>query len=227
LETLFERLLELGELRLGDRLRAHDVGVGHAFHVVLETVENVADLRQQLDAARFEQHPDEVAPRGVELLAADGEKERLLLRVVEPRIVQRRAHPGIAGDAGSEPQHLRPHRQRVLLLRELEGGFRVWPGDGGELGHQSSCRIADSRSACALASTSRRRIFSAPATARSATWLRSTSLARTISCSSSPSFIALTFSASASASAFARSIVSFRCFSARVTISVARVFASL
>ena len=55
--------------------------------------------------------------------------------------------------------------------RQRERRLGVGPGDGGEFGHgasrQSCCLIAASRSACALASTSRCRIFSAPATARS------------------------------------------------------------
>ena len=80
-----------------------------------------------------------------------------------------------------------------------------------------------SRSACALASTSRFRIFDAPATASSATWLRSCSFARATSCSISAFAAATMRSASALASTFACSIVSARELLARARRSPARL----
>ena len=56
---------------------------------------------------------------------------------------------GVADDAARELQHLRPHRQRVLLARERERRFGVRAGDGGELGHRSySSRFSCASSCC-------------------------------------------------------------------------------
>jgi len=86
--------------------------------------------------------------------------------------------------------------------------------------------MSRSRSACAFASTSRFRIFEAPATARSATWLRSCSFARATSCSISAFAAAMMRSPSVFASDLAASIVSSLNFSPTATISAALPLAS-
>src|ERR1022692_1765326 len=82
------------------------------------------------------------------------------------------------------------------------------------------------RSACALASTSRFRIFSSPATASSDTCVRSDSLARLTSCSISALAAARMRSASVLASVRACSTASLLSFSPCATMSEARVLAS-
>src|SRR5712671_297894 len=84
-----------------------------------------------------------------------------------------------------------------------------------------------SRSPCALASTSRRRIFSAPATASAATWSRSCSRARDTSCSISALAAAFSRLPSSLAAARASSTSCAPRSSACARISVARLRASL
>src|SRR2546425_10911294 len=86
----------------------------------------------------------------------------------------------------------------------------------------SCCLIASRSAACALASTSRRRIFSAPATASDATWSRSCSRARESSCAISASAAAFSRLPSSFAVVFASSIIWVTRFSAWETISAAR-----
>src|SRR5687768_3909778 len=82
--------------------------------------------------------------------------------------------------------------------------------------------MPSSRSACAFASTSRRSIFSAPATASAATCSRSCSRAREASCWMSALAAAFSRSPSALAVARASSITCAARFSACAMISVAR-----
>ena len=114
-------------------------------------------------------------PSGVELVAADRQQQRFLRGGVELRIVERRARPAGRRRRGSRAASICDHcgsalllaaRARTPLRRRVGRWWRARPWRGALTARRFSCA---SSSACAVASTSRFRIFAAPATARSAT----------------------------------------------------------
>ncbi len=124
---------------------------------------------------------DEVARDLVEPLAGHGRRTaasspRGSTRGSESTL--RRARVGL--DGREQRERIGGQAEGVPLERGPERRFRVRPRDGGDLGHVARAAPSggSSSSACALASTSRRRIFSAPATASVATCSRSCSRAR-------------------------------------------------
>src|SRR2546425_6535633 len=180
-EAPLQRDLEPAERALIDGESTRYLRPRHAIRGVLESVEELPDLRQQADALGFDQHANEAFAVGIELLAADRQKKRFLRRRRKPRIIECRAHARVARDLAREPQHLGPDREGVALARERKHRIGVGSGNGYLLGHrrpQSCFSSSASKSACALASTSRLRILAAPATASAATWPRNASLAR-------------------------------------------------
>ena len=212
-----------------ERERAVDPRRRDAFGVVLQRVEQLRDVRQQRDALGLDQHPHEAPPLGVELVAARRTGRATPCR--PPSASDCRAPARIArigDDRARVAQHRRPDRQRLPRLRRARrrpprtagrsSSVRPW-----RLPSRARCRIDASSSACAFASTSRFRIFSAPATARSATWSRSVSFARATSCWISAFAAARIRSASAFASAFAASTVSLLSFSPWAMISELRL----
>src|SRR5499427_7784852 len=70
-EALLERRLELRDLLVRERESAVDPRRGHAIDVVLALVEQHRNLRQQPHTLAFDQHADETATFGIELVTAD------------------------------------------------------------------------------------------------------------------------------------------------------------
>src|SRR5688572_20801479 len=165
--------LGLGELESGLHL-----GLDHALALVLQRLELLVDQRQELEALVVRQHAHEVLALGAEPAGEDGDEKPRDLVVAQVRVGCGALHALIARHQRKGSQHLGPLGERVVRLGQLECGFGIGTGDRAGFSHQS-CRLIDSsKSECARASTSRRRIFSAPATASVATWPRSCSRAR-------------------------------------------------
>src|SRR6266853_1178433 len=214
---------EAVDLRVVQRKGGEDLDFDHAFELVLQLDELLVDLRQEREAVVGDQHAHEV-PR------VDG---KILLAQLHEQVVERLGAEIGVGDARPHvrmrrnPRHGREHAQprgeSARLLREAEHGLGVGPGDGRGFSHgQISFFSRLSSSACVSGLTSRRRIFSAPATASEATCSRSISFARAICWSMSALAAARMRSASALAAAFASSIICESRFSAEPMISPTR-----
>ena len=114
---------------VGQRKGAVDRGARHAFGVVLQRLEQRRDLRQQRRRGRLR------PARGRSCAPADRAGRRRstaaatsLSPAVEPRVVERAATCGSAITAAEQPQHLRPHRQRVAA--RAPAGTRLRRRDG-------------------------------------------------------------------------------------------------
>src|SRR5690242_13555141 len=210
------------DLRIVEREGAADLRLEHAFALVLERRELRVDLRQQREAVVGDQHAREIARLGREILPAQRDEQVVERLRADVRVADARPHLRIPGDLGHRGEHAQPFRRAARLLGETEHGLGVGPRDGGGLGHQISCFNCASSWAWALASTSRRRIFSAPATASVATCSRSASFARATCWSMSALAAARMRSASARAAAFASSSICASRFSAEAMISPTR-----
>src|SRR5215203_2184294 len=147
----------------------------------------------------------------VELFAANAQYQAFELLAGHVRIAHTLRHAHVLNDHVEQPQHVRPLLERGLLLREPERRFGVRACNGIGFGHgprdYSSACTACNRSACVLASTSRRNIFSAPAIASREICERSASLARETSCSISALAAVFSRLPSSRADNFASSII--------------------
>src|SRR5215510_1426516 len=211
LEAGLEVLHERRQLRVVDGEGARDVGVHDPFALVLERLEEVAHQVLRLGG----QLADRTGDHAVERIGRHG------------RIAGQLQDIGVRSNSRKPREDARPHGELALRVGHLEDCLGVRPCDGSDLGHYVSSLFRPA-SICAwvFASTSRRRIFSVPATASLATWSRRVSLARATSCAISDFAPAIIRSPSAFAVPFASSIICAARFSAAVMISCARLRAS-
>src|SRR5690606_27710705 len=176
-ETTLQRGADTGHLgfrelgRRGHR-RAHD-----AFGFGAQVFVQARDFRQLGQATIAGQECEEAAlfrRRG------RGCQQRDRVGVGERRVAQQRRDLRIGRDAGGERQRLRPAREIASVARDPEGGAGVGSGEGDLLAHRIQISAASSSSSAlwALASISRFKSFSAPATASADTWRRRSSRAR-------------------------------------------------
>src|SRR5690606_30709140 len=109
-----------------------------------------------------------------------GRQQRDRIGIGQRRVPQQRGDLRIGGDAGGERQRLRPAREFAAVARDLEGRAGVGTGEGDLLAHRIQISAASSSSSAlwAPASISRFSSFSAPVTASTDTWRRSSSRAR-------------------------------------------------
>src|SRR5690349_2949880 len=212
------------DLRVVERKGAADLRLEHAIALVIERGELGVDLGQQREAPVGDQHPHEIARLGREIVLILAERDHQIVQrlVADVGVGDTRLHLGIARGLRQGGEHAQPVVRGARLVGEAEYGLRVRTGDRCGFGHQISCFSWASSWACALASISRRRIFSAPATASAETCSRSASLARATCWSMSALAAARMRSASARAAAFASSSICASRFSAEAMISPTR-----
>src|SRR5438094_4248289 len=214
---------EAVDLRIVQRKGGADLGLDHALELVFQLDELLVDLRKQREAVVRDQHANEVARVDRKILLAQLHEEVVELLRAEIGVRDARPHVRMRRNPRHGREHAQPRGESALLLREAEHGFGIGPGDGRRLGHrQISFFSRPSSSAWVSGLTSRRRIFSAPATASKATCSRSISLARAICWSMSALAAARMRSASARAAAFASSSICASRFSAEPMISPTR-----
>src|SRR5437773_6961478 len=218
---------EAVDLRVVQRKSGADFRFDHAFELVLQLDELLVDLRKQREAVVRDEHADEVARVDRKILPAQLHEQAVELLRAEIGIGDARAHLRVRRDPRHDREPLQPRGEGARLLREAEHGLGVGPGDGGGFGHGQISRLSwPSSSACVSELISRRRIFSAPATASAATCSLSASLARATCWSMSALAAARMRSASALAAAFASSSICASRFSAEPMISPTRSRAS-
>src|SRR5436309_11107758 len=218
---------EAVDLRVIERKSGADLRFDHAFELVLQLDELLVDLRKQREAVVRDQHADEVARVDRKILPAQLHEQVVELLRAEIGIGDARAHLRVRRDPRHDREPLQPRGEGARLLREPEHGFGVGSGDGRGFGHGQISRLSwPSSSACVSELISRRRIFSAPATASAATCSLSASLARATCWSMSALAAARMRSASALAAAFASSSICASRFSAEPMISPTRSRAS-
>src|SRR6266581_3963015 len=237
LHPALEVPLEVGdearELRVVEPESRADLRLDHALVRVLQLQELRADLGEQREPVVCDQHAREIAQLHGQVLRARGHEQVVELLRAEPGIVDPGPHLRVRRDLRHGREHSLPLGERARFLGEAEYGLGVGPGDGrrfshGYLSDQISRLSWLSSSEWTRAFTSRRRIFSAPATASAATCSRSISLARATCWSMSALAAARMRSASAFAAAFASSSIWRSRFSAEPMISPtrSRAFAS-
>src|SRR6266849_2175967 len=231
LHPALEAPLEVGdearELRVVEPESRADLRLDHALVRVLQLQELRADLGEQREPVVRDQHAREIAQLHGQVLRARGHDQVVELLRAEPGIVDPGPHLRVRRDLRHGREHSLPLGERARFLGEAEYGLGVGPGDGrrfshGYLSDQISRLSWLSSSEWARAFTSRRRIFSAPATASAATCSRSISLARATCWSMSALAAARMRSASAFAAAFASSSICASHFSAEPMISPTR-----
>src|SRR6185436_3839931 len=208
---LLQPLHQVGELRVGKLERRLHFGLEHAFALVFQRFELRAHLGQQLEAPVLGEDAQEVLGLAVQLARQDADEDAGGLCVAQVGVGNRRAHARVRGDQRQRAEHFGPFAERARAVGQPEGCLGIGTRHGAWFGHYSWRLIESSASACALLSTSRRRIFSAPATASEATWSRSCSRARVSS-----------WAISALAAAFSRLPSSLAAFFASSTICAAR-----
>src|SRR5881296_2349015 len=214
---------EAVDLRIVQRKGGADLGLDHALELVFQLDELLVDLRKQREAVVRDQHANEVARVDRKILLAQLHEEVVELLRAEIGVRDARPRVRMRRNPRHGREHAQPRGESALLLRETEHGFGIGPGDGRRLGHrQISFFSRPSSSAWVSGLTSRRRIFSAPATASEATCSRSISLARAICWSISALAAARMRSASALAAALASSSICESRFSAEAMISPTR-----
>src|SRR6266513_384977 len=218
---------EAVDLRVVERKSGADLRFDHAFELVLQLDELLVDLRKQRETVVRDEHADEVARVGWKILPAQLHEQVVERLRAEIGVGDARAHLRMRRDPCHDREPLQPRGEGARLLREAEHGFGVGPGDGRGFGHGQISRLSwPSSSACVSELISRRRIFSAPATASAATCSLSASLARATCWSMSALAAARMRSASALAAAFASSSICASRFSAEPMISPTRSRAS-
>src|SRR5438093_5701940 len=202
-EALLQRRHHLGQLRGVDREGAVHLGIRHARLRVDQRVVLRGNLGQRREAAVVDDRVQQVLRGG---------RQRRLHDIGDHGVDLVARHLGVVGEL-AQLLVLRDVGERrdfggQVTTRGLEQGLGVGAGDGCKFGHgdQSSVRRRPSRSACAAAFTSLRRIASAPRTASAATSSRSASRALTISCVASAFAAATILAASSLARALASSI---------------------
>src|SRR5688572_13650023 len=224
---LLQPLHQVGDLGFRQLERGLHFGLEHAFTLILQRLELRADLRQQSQAAVFGEHAQKILGFGVQPAREDADEHAGHLRIGLAGLGHRGAHACIVGDQRQGAQHFGPFGERAGAVGQPEGRFGVGSRYGAGFGHYSCRLIASSSSPCAFASTSRRRIFSAPATASDATWSRSCSRARVTCCSISALAAAFSRLPSSLAAFLASSIICAARFSACASTSAARLRAWL
>src|SRR5712692_6602037 len=204
---------ETVDLGVVERKGGADLGLDHAFELVLQLDELLVDLRKQSKTVVRDQHANEVPRVGRKILLAQLHEQVVELLRAEIGVRDARAHVRMRRDPRHDREHAQPRGESARALGEAEHGF----------GHGQISRFSwPSSSACVSELTSRRRIFSAPATASEATCSRSISFARAICWSMSALAATRMRSASAFAAAFASSSICASRFSAEPMISPTR-----
>src|SRR3989338_2327011 len=224
--SLFQPLHQVGDLGRVHLEGRVDLRLHRAFTLVLQYLVLRANLRQHVQAAVSRQDAHEIFGLARELAGEYRYEQPRDLRRREIRVAHRRLDTRVRRHGGEIGERRRPLGKLALPVGQPERGLRVRAGNGAGFGHQSCFLMPSSRSACALASTSRRRIFSAPATASIATWSRNCSSAREASCWISALAAAFSRPASSRAAFFASSTSCAERFSACDTMSAARPRAS-
>src|SRR2546422_2244125 len=215
---------EAVDLRVVQRKGGADLGLDHAFELVFQLDELLVDLRQERETVVGDQHAHEVPRVDGKILLAQLHEQVVELLGSEIGVRDARAHVRMRRDPRHDRKHGEPVRESARALGEPEDGLGVGSGDGGGFSHGSQISFFSrpSSSAWVSESTSRRRIFSAPATASAATCSLSISLARAICWSISALAAARMRSASALAAAFASSSICASRLSAEPMISPTR-----
>src|SRR6267143_792219 len=215
---------EAVDLRVVQRKGGADLGLDHAFEPVLQLAELLVDLRQERETVVGDQHAHEVPRVDGKILLAQLHEQVVELLGPEIGVRDARAHVRMRSDPRHDRKHVQPVRESARALGEAEDGLGVGSGDGGGFSHGSQISFFSRPSSSAWVSglTSRRRIFSAPATASAATCSLSISLARAICWSMSALAAARMRSASALAAAFASSSICASRLSAEPMISPTR-----
>src|SRR5260221_6817310 len=212
------------DLRIVERKGAADLGLEHAFALVLQRRELRVDLGKQCEAPIGDQQAHEIARLGREIPLGQRDDQVVERVLAEVGVGDARLHVGVARDVRQGGEDFEPVSRGAGLVGEAEHGLGVGPGDGRGFGHRGQISRFSWASSWAwvLASTSRRRIFAAPATASAATCSRSASLARATCWSMSALAAARMRSASARAAALASSSICASRFSAEEMISPTR-----
>src|SRR5437660_6615655 len=215
---------EAVDLRVVQRKGGADLGLDHAFELVFQLGELLVDLGQERETVVGDQHAHEVPCVDGKILLAQLHEQVVELLGSEIGVRDAPSHVRMRRDPRHDRKHVEPVRESARALGEAEDGLGVGSGDGGGFGHGSQISFFSRPSSSAWVSelTSRRRIFSAPATASAATCSLNISLARAICWSMSALAAARMRSASPLAAAFASSSIWESRFSAEPMISPTR-----
>ncbi|AAN83095.1 hypothetical protein i14_4254 [Escherichia coli str. 'clone D i14'] len=187
------------------------------------------NIRERLKTTIFSHYPNQVLTVFVQLLTTNCDK-RLGERFWRKRAREKLCHLFVFGYLGGKRQHVLPAFYTLVFDGKVKSCFGVGASYRNKFRHQplppySSATSLSTMSLLAASSTERSMIFSAPATARIATCLRSSSRARLRSASISACAWATILVRSCSASAFASSRICERRLLACSMITWASAFA--
>ena len=133
-EALLQRGLEVGELFAADLVGAVDLRIGHARGGIGQHVVLSDDLGQRGQAAVLDDGLEEVLDTGSEGLLGSRGHDRDDLLSLGLGVIGELAQIGVLRHLGQRVELLAPGRE-VVRLGNLEQGFGVGPGDGGEFSH--------------------------------------------------------------------------------------------